>query len=161
MPVLYRCIVVKREVSQRANLLICCSIYVLTLTYGHELWVVTERTRLRIQAAKMSFFCSSSLSHRYWVRSSDIRRELRVEPLLLHVERSQLRWFRHLIRMPTGHFPFRARLTGRRPWGRPRPHWRDYTSHLAWERLRIPQEELESVAGEKEAWGVLLSWLPP
>jgi len=95
------------------------------------------------------------------VRSSDIQRELRVEPLLLHVERSQLRWFRHVIRMPPGHFPFRARLTGRRPQGRPRTHWRDNTSHLAWERLGVPQEELESVAGEKEAWGALLSRLPP
>ncbi|KAI3352081.1 hypothetical protein L3Q82_020903 [Scortum barcoo] len=26
-----------------------------TLTYGHELWVMTERTRSRIQAAEMSF----------------------------------------------------------------------------------------------------------
>jgi len=25
-------------------------------------------------------------------------------------------------------------------------------SHLAWEHLRIPQEELESIAGEKEVW---------
>jgi len=34
------------------------------------------------------------------VRSSHIRRELGVEPLLLlHVKRSQLWWFRHLIRM--------------------------------------------------------------
>jgi len=40
------------------------------------------------------------------VRSSDIRRELGVEPLLLHVERSQLRWFGHLIRMPPGRLPF-------------------------------------------------------
>ncbi|KAI3368927.1 hypothetical protein L3Q82_025906 [Scortum barcoo] len=31
------------------------SIYVPTLTYGHELWVMTERTRSRIQAAEMSF----------------------------------------------------------------------------------------------------------
>jgi len=30
----------------------------------------------------------------------DIRRELGIEPLLLRVERSQLRWFGHLIRMP-------------------------------------------------------------
>ena len=33
-------------------------------------------------------------------RSSDIQEELRVEPLLLHVERSQLMWFGHLVRMP-------------------------------------------------------------
>jgi len=29
---------------------------------------------------------------------------------------------------------------------------RDYISRLAWERLRIPQEELESVAGERDVW---------
>jgi len=34
-------------------------------------------------------------------------------------------------------------------------HWRDYISHLAWERLGISQEVLESVAGEKEAWWAL------
>ncbi|KAL7827652.1 hypothetical protein SRHO_G00333700 [Serrasalmus rhombeus] len=34
------------------------------------------------------------------VRSSVIREELGVEPLLLHIERSQLRLFGHLIRMP-------------------------------------------------------------
>ena len=41
---------------------------------------------------------------------------------------------------------FRAHPTGRRPRGRPRTRWRDYISLLAWERLGIPQEELESVA---------------
>jgi len=98
------------------------------------------------------------------VRSSDIRRELGVEPLLLHIERSQLRWFMHLIRMSPGRLPlegFRARPSGRRPRGRLRTRWRDYISRLAWERLRIPKDELESVAGEKEAWGALLSRLPP
>ena len=55
------------------------------------------------------------------VRSSDIQRELGVEPLLLHVERGQLRWFGHLIRMPPGRLPlevFRAHPTGKRPQGR-------------------------------------------
>jgi len=44
------------------------------------------------------------------VRSSDIRRELGVEPLLLRVERSQLRWFGHLIRMPPGRLPFSGHI---------------------------------------------------
>ncbi|KAI3376768.1 hypothetical protein L3Q82_000370 [Scortum barcoo] len=47
----YRTIVVKMELSQRAKLLIYRSVYAPTLTYGHELWVVTERTRSWIQAA--------------------------------------------------------------------------------------------------------------
>lgn len=36
---------------------------------------------------------ASGLSLRDWVRSSDIERELRVKPLLLGIERNQLRWF--------------------------------------------------------------------
>ena len=41
-------VLVKREPSQKAKLSIYRSVYVPTLTYGHELWVVTERMRLRI-----------------------------------------------------------------------------------------------------------------
>ncbi|KAF7645904.1 hypothetical protein LDENG_00196770 [Lucifuga dentata] len=61
---LYRTIVVKRELSQQARLSIYRSIYVPILTYGHELWVMTERTRSRIQAAEIRFSvgCLDSLS---------------------------------------------------------------------------------------------------
>ncbi|KAI3376205.1 hypothetical protein L3Q82_016713, partial [Scortum barcoo] len=85
------------------------------------------------------------------VRSSVTREELGVEPLLLRIERSQLRWLGHLFRMPPGRLPrevFQACPTGRRPRGRPRTRWRDYVSRLAWERLGIPPEELEEVSGK-------------
>uniref|UniRef100_A0A674P165 Reverse transcriptase domain-containing protein n=1 Tax=Takifugu rubripes TaxID=31033 RepID=A0A674P165_TAKRU len=108
------------------------SIFVPTLTYGHELWVMTERTRSRVQAAEMSFLRRvAGLSLRDRVRSSAIREELGVEPLLLRVERSQMRWLGHLVRMPPGRLPgevFRACPSGRRPPGRPRTRWRDYVS---------------------------------
>jgi len=109
---LYRSIVVKRELSRKAKLSIYRSIYVPTLTYCHKLWVVMSFLR-RV----------AGLSLRDRVRSLEIRRELGVEPPLLHIERSQLRWFGHLIRMPPGRLlleVFRARPTGRRPRGRPR-----------------------------------------
>ncbi|KAI3352435.1 hypothetical protein L3Q82_005389 [Scortum barcoo] len=102
----YRTAVVKKELSRKAKLSIYRSIYVPTLTYGHELWVMTERTRSRIQAAEMSFLrrvAGRSLRDR--VRSSVTREELGVEPLLLHIERSQLRWLGHLFRMPPGRLP--------------------------------------------------------
>ena len=65
---------VKRELSRKA----------ITLTYGHELWVVTERIRSRIQVAEISFLrrvggCSLR------VRSFVTREELEVEPLLFHI----------------------------------------------------------------------------
>ncbi|KAK3566905.1 hypothetical protein QTP86_004875 [Hemibagrus guttatus] len=87
------------------------------------------------------------------VRSSVTREELGVEPLLLHIERGQLRWLGHLFRMPPGRLPgevFRACPTGKRPRGRPRTRWRGYVSRLAWERLGVPPEELEEVSGERE-----------
>ncbi|KAK3511556.1 hypothetical protein QTP70_009656 [Hemibagrus guttatus] len=147
-------VVVKKKLSWKAKLSIYQSIYVPTLTYGHELCVMTERVRSRIQAAEMSFLHRvAGRSLRDKVRSSVTREELGVEPLLLHIERGQLRWLGHLFRMPPGRLPgevFQACPTGKRPRGRPRTRWRDYVSRLAWERLGVPPEELEKVSGERE-----------
>ncbi|KAK3523485.1 hypothetical protein QTP86_033979, partial [Hemibagrus guttatus] len=151
---MYRSVVVKKELSRKVKLSIYQSIYVPTLTYGHELWVMTERVRSRIQVAEMSFLRRvAGCSLRDRVRSSVSREELGVEPLLLHIERGQLRWLGHLFRMPPGHLPgevYRACPTGKRPQGRPRTRWRDYVFRLAWEHLGVPPEELEEVTGERE-----------
>ena len=87
MQTLYRSVMVKRKLSQEAKLSVDWSIFVPTLTYGHELWVVTQRTRSQIQEAEMGFLhrvAGLSLGDR--VRSSVIWERLKVEPLLLHVE---------------------------------------------------------------------------
>ncbi|KAJ0019143.1 hypothetical protein NQD34_006712 [Periophthalmus magnuspinnatus] len=134
---LYRSVEVKKELSPKAKLSIYWSIYVPTLTYGHELWVMTERTRSQIQAAEMGFLCRvAGCTLRDRVRSSVTQEECGVETLLLHVKSNQLRWLGHLLRMPPGRLPrgvFWACPTGRRPRGRPRTRWRDYVSWLAWE----------------------------
>lgn len=51
--------------------------------------------------------------------------------------------------------------TERRPRSRPRTCSRDYISPLAWERLRIPLEELVEVDGEREVWAFLPNPLLP
>lgn len=54
----------------------------------YELWVVTERMRSRIQAARISFLRrEAELSLCDGVKSSDIQKQLEVEPPLLCVER--------------------------------------------------------------------------
>ncbi|TWW77345.1 hypothetical protein D4764_12G0007350 [Takifugu flavidus] len=71
MRALNRSIVVKKELSRKAKLSIYRSIYVPVFTYGHQRWVMTERTRSRIQAAEMSFLRRvAGLSLRDRVRSS-------------------------------------------------------------------------------------------
>ncbi|KAI3362936.1 hypothetical protein L3Q82_011616, partial [Scortum barcoo] len=43
------------ESKAKLSIYLPVNLYAPTLTYGHELWVMTERTRSRIQAAEMSF----------------------------------------------------------------------------------------------------------
>ncbi|KAK3516227.1 hypothetical protein QTP70_006372 [Hemibagrus guttatus] len=130
MQSMYQSVVVKKELSRKAKLSIYQSIYVPTLTYGHELWVMTKRIRSRLQSAEMSFLRRvAGCSLRDRVRSSVTREE----PLLLYIERGQLRWLGHLFRMPPGRLPgevFRACPSRKRPRGRPRTRWRDYVSQL-------------------------------
>ncbi|TWW62393.1 hypothetical protein D4764_04G0010400 [Takifugu flavidus] len=83
----------------------------------------------------------AALSLRDRVRSSAIREELGVETLLLHVERSQMRWLGHLDRMPPVLLPgevFRACPSSKRPPGH-LGHVGE-TMSLNWsERLGIPR----------------------
>lgn len=62
------------------------------------------------------------------MRSSDVRMELKVELLLLRVERTQLRQLGYLAKIPPGLLPeevFQACPLGRRPQCRSRTRWRD------------------------------------
>lgn len=72
------------------------------------------------------------------MRSSICWEELGVESLL-HMERSQLRRLRHLLR------PIK-----RRPRGKARTHWRDNVSRLVWECLGVLLDEFEEVTGTRE-----------
>ena len=79
------------------------------------------------------------------VRSSEICKARIVEPLLLRIERSQLRWFGHLSRISQKRLARQLRLatpTRKWPWSRPRTRWRDCISDLALSRLGVEPVEL-------------------
>ena len=78
------------------------------------------------------------------VCSSEIQKSLNIEPLLLRIERSQLRWFGHVSRMPQERLPKQALLAkanGRRSVGRPRTRWIDYIEDFGWNRLGLRQSK--------------------
>lgn len=92
-----------RELSLKAKRSVYQYIYIPTLTHGCELWVVTWKNKITIQAAEMSFLYRVTwLNLRNKVPNVDIWRDLGVELQLLHLEMSQLRCFRHMIRMLPG-----------------------------------------------------------
>lgn len=72
------------------------SFYIPTLGCGDELG--TENVGSQLGTAKMSWGGGR-------MRRLDIQKELRVQSLLLDVERSQLRCIGHLIRIPPGGLP--------------------------------------------------------
>lgn len=67
---------------------------------------MTKRTRLWVKAAEISFFRRvAGISLRDMVRTLAIHEEFGREPLLLRVEKSQMRWFVQLVKMPPGCLP--------------------------------------------------------
>ena len=135
------------------------------LTYGHESWVMTERMRLQVQASEMrSLRRIEGITLCNKVRSSKIRKCINIEPLLLRIERSQLRWFGHVSRMPRERLHKQALLAkanGRRPVGLPRTRWTDYVEDLGRNRLGLRPSKMMEVMGDREVWRLNLELLPP
>ena len=116
---------------------------------------MTERVRSRVQAAEMGLLRKvRGLSLLDKVKSTIICQSLSIEPLLLRIERSQLRWYGHVTRM--SHERKAKQLkdalpSGKRPRWRPRTGWRNYVENLAWSRLGIPPAELPLVTAGRDA----------
>ena len=150
---------------KKAKLSIFKAVFVPILTYGHESWVMTERMRSQVQASEMRFLRRiEGVTLFNKVRSSEIRKSLNIEPLLLRIERSQLRWFGHVSRMPQERLPkqaLHAKANGRRPVGRPRTRWTDYIEDLGWNRLGLRPSEMMEVMEDREVWRLNLELLPP
>ena len=165
MRALHYSVVMKRELSKKAKLSIFKAVFVPILTYGHEPWVMTKRVRSQVQASEMRFLRRiEGVTLFNKVRSSKIRKSLKIEPLLLRTERSQLRWFGHVSRMPQERLPkqaLHAKANGRRPVGRPRTRWTDYIEDLGWNRLGLRPSEMMEVMEDHEVWRLNLELLPP
>ena len=138
---LYRSAVTKRQLSNTVKLSVCKSVFVPILTYSDESWLMTERMQSQVQAADMGFLPRvHGLTRREKMRSCEIHQSLTVEPLLLRIGRSQLRWFVHVTRIshrndwrgsPTGYTDGNASK---------RTRWRNYLSDLAWRGLVWSQQ---------------------
>ena len=153
---LKRSVVLKRELCTRAKLSIFRSVYVPTLTYSRECWVMNEKVRSRVQAAEMGFLRRiSGLTLLDKVKSADIRESLRIESLLLRLERSRLSQERTAKKLLC------STPIGRRPRGCPRTRWRDYVEDLTWSCLGIPAEHLSFVAEDRDACRLRFEQLPP
>ena len=126
---------------------------------------MTERVRPQVQASEMRFLRRIERVTLFnKVRSSEIQNSLNIEPLLLRIERSQLRWFGHVSIKPQERLPkhaLHAEANGRRPVGRPGTRWTNYIENLGWNRLGLCPSEMMEVMEDCEVWRLNLELLPP
>ena len=155
----------KRELSKKTKLSIFKAVFVPIITYGHESWVMTERVQPQVQASEMRVLRRiEGVTLFNKVRSSEIQNSLNIEPLLLRIKRSQLGWFGHVSRMPQERLckqALLAKANGRRPVGRPRTRWTDYTEDLEWNRLALHPSKVMEVMEDREVWRLNLALLLP
>ena len=126
---------------------------------------MTERVRSQAQASEMRILQKiEGVTLFNKVRSSEIRKSLNVEPLLLRIERSQLRWFGHVSKMPQERLPKQAVLAkanGRRPVGRPKTRRINYIDNPGWNHLGLHSSEMMDVIEDGEVWRLkILSCCP-
>ena len=92
MRALHNSVVIKRELPKKAKLSIFKTVFVPILTCGHESWVIAERVRSQVHTSEMRFLRRiNGVTLFNKVHSSKIRKSLNIKPLLLRIERSQLR----------------------------------------------------------------------
>ena len=155
------------SMSEEAKLAVYCLVYCPTLVYGHENWVLDARNRSRVEATEMRFLrMVAGVSLREHRESAEIRLGVRQSPLILTIERSQLRWLGHVLRMPEERLTRQALLArpeGTRPVGRPRTTWTGHIKRLLRERLDISWDDAMESSQDRRAWrGVVsLSVHPP
>ena len=166
--VLYNTILVKKEVSLATKLTCYRSLFVPTLTYGHEAWTLTKERGDRLKSLEMKFVrpaCGFTL--RDEKRNTELRDMLGVTaPLVLRIERSQLRWLGHVMRMEESRLPKQilfANFSGRRPPGGPRKRFLDAQKELL-RRLKLTFDDAQRILSREDArpkWSELCNTLPP
>ncbi|XP_076032512.1 uncharacterized protein LOC143020232 [Oratosquilla oratoria] len=83
------------------------------------------------------------------MRNEDIRKELYINSILVFVERLQLQWYGHVMRMEDNRTPkqwLNWRPRGRRPSGKPQKSWCDNIN----EALRNRGASLQKVQQERQ-----------
>ncbi|XP_068082743.1 LINE-1 retrotransposable element ORF2 protein [Anabrus simplex] len=153
----------KKEISKGTKLAVYKSTFIPTLTYGCESWVLTERTKSRIQATEMRYLRKvEDKTRRDRIRNTAIRKVLNMKPLEKTIQEYQLRWFGHVHRMSTDRLPRlmrEVRVEGRKARGRPRKTWEEGIREALQER-GLSVREAVAITGDRSRWRFLVSSTP-
>ena len=96
----------KKEINTKTKLQVYNSIYVPTLTYGSESWIINKRIESRITASEMKCLRKiQGVTKRDKLRNQNIRNQLQTKPVVENIIEKSLKWIGHVIRMKDERIP--------------------------------------------------------
>ena len=149
----------EKAIPKEVKICIYTTILRPVLLYGAETWTLTKRLKSRIQAAEMRILrLIYGVTRRDRVRNDTIRAAFNVTSILSVIEKSQLRWFGHVIRMDESRDVKRmykwdpsVNTRRKRPLGRPRKRWKDGIKEITNRELESLREA-EEIATDRVEW---------
>lgn len=144
-----------REVGVETKRHVYKSVYLPTLIYGSESWVMLDKQTSRITAAEMRFLRRAvGKTRRDRIRNEQIRELFEVTELRKTIETRQLKWFGHVCRMEDEREPrkvLEARPTGKRPRGRPRISYQENIQRIGGKRGKTLQQ-MKNLSRDRSEW---------
>ena len=154
------------RISIRTNINMYRALVVSVLLYGSEAWYTTLADRRRLDVFNMR--CQRCLLRVFWQQHISNRsiRELIKQPTVSYLLRQRrLRWFGHLLRMPSflpvGRvYDFNPSIHGwKRPRGRPKTRWADSIKHDL-HSAGLDTTNAAQMVCDRPQWNALVSGLP-
>ena len=145
----------KKEIKQETKLQIYNSIIEPTLLYGAESWPVRNQEISNITAVEMKCYRRIiGKTRRDRIRNERVREKLKQMSIEQKLQRRQLKWFGHVVRMENDRKPkqiMEARPEGRRSRGRPRVGYMDNIEEIARKKGK-GIGEVKRMARDRDLW---------
>ena len=145
----------EKDIPKDVKVLIYTTILRPVLLYGSETWTLTTKLKSKVQATEMRILrLIYGVTRRDRIRNDSIRAALKVTSILSIIEKSQLRWFGHVIRMDDTRDVKRMydwKPKAKRPLGRPRKRWKDQIKEITSKEID-DFDTVETTAKDRKAW---------
>ncbi|KAI4461171.1 reverse transcriptase (rna-dependent dna polymerase) [Holotrichia oblita] len=126
---LNKTIIGKKEIDKNIKLKVYNAIAIPTMTYQCESWPLQKKQEGKIIATEMKFLRKISGKTKWdKIRNEQIRHKVNQEVITAKIEKKQLQWYGHMVRMEEETLVKKVVEAGnmdRRRKGRPRKGWRD------------------------------------
>lgn len=153
----------KKEISQKTKLQVYKSVIEPVLLYGGESWSVGGRDIRSVGTVEMKCYRRiMGKTRRDRIRNDRIRESLKQESVEQKLEKRQLKWFGHVVRMDERRKPkqiMEARVEGTRTRGRPRKGYMDRIEDIARKKGK-GVGELKRLARNREEWRKWIEAVP-